>query len=354
MITFLVRIEDSFKFEIRDSDLLYENFSTLNRIFNTLAPYIEPQESSKKCLILDADDVLWKGISGEEEIVLDDEILKFQTFLLDLYHRGVLLCLCSKNTEKSIDLAFSNPKMLLKKEHFAILVANPNNKATNISSIIDTLNLSHNSIVFADNSEYELGFVTLNLPELSTVKINHAIPTFYDQFTTFFASVQATSDLNRTKLYQEQKNREKEKYQFTSVQEYNQSLQTITTCKPASKEDCPRLSELSLRTHQFNLSDISYVKEELASLIDDPKTLVLSLSAKDKYGDMGIVGMAVVRKNTIEAFMLSCRVFDRDFELVLLKEIQKRTQAPLYGIYHTNQKNDRYMDFYTKNGVIQI
>ena len=51
MITFIVRIEDSFKFEIRDSDLLYENFSTLNRIFNTLAPYIEPQESSKKCLI---------------------------------------------------------------------------------------------------------------------------------------------------------------------------------------------------------------------------------------------------------------------------------------------------------------
>ena len=44
---------------------------------------------------------------------------------------------------------------------------------------------------------------------------------------------------------------------------------------------------------------------------------VLAVSATDRYGDMGIVGSAIIRLRPqiiIEAFMLSCRAFDRGFE----------------------------------------
>ena len=88
--------------------------------------------------------------------------------------------------------------------------------------------------------------------------------------------------------------------------------------------------------------------------MNDDRISVFSLSAKDKYGDMGIVGMAILNFDTIEAFMISCRVFDRDFELRLLEKIKETIPTVLYGIYVSNEKNSRFADFYSKNGVTQI
>lgn len=351
LIQFIVSIEEALGFEVRDSDLIYENFSTINKIFNTLSQDTYSASFIKKCLILDADNVLWKGISGEEEIIIDDEILRFQASLLDLYRRGVLLCLCSKNHEILIKESFSHPAMLLNGEHFAAFYANHTDKATNIAAIADELNLPYDCMIFADDSDYELGFIRLNLPEITTFKVNHTVPDTLTLLFSYFDTVQPTADLNRTQLYREQKEREKEKRRFTSVEDYNRSLETQVNCEIATSNQIPRLSELSVRTHQFNLSAVSYTEEELVKLIKDSSVSVISLSVKDKYGDMGIVGMAVLRKNTIEAFMLSCRVFDRDLEKILLKKVKEIALSPLYGIYRANGKNHRHQDFYFKNGV---
>lgn len=355
LVHFVVRIEEELKIEILDSDLLYENFSTLNNILKTLSKYIDHKNPIiKKCLILDADNVLWKGISGEEDIVIDDVILNFQNTLLELYRRGVILCLCSKNSIKEIKTSFAHPKMMLNEEHFAALRANSFDKVTNIISIAKELNIFYDSMVFADDSDYELGFVSLNLPEITTLKINHTTLKPSDTLMLLFDAVQASSDLNRTVLYQEQKNREKEKLHFTTIEEYNQSLETQISCHIATPNEISRLSELSFRTHQFNLSARSYTDEELSNLMNDDRISVFSLSAKDKYGDMGIVGMAILNFDTIEAFMISCRVFDRDFELRLLEKIKETIPTVLYGIYVSNEKNSRFADFYSKNGVTQI
>ena len=354
LIHFVVRIEESFGFELLDSDLLYEKFSTLNNIFETLSRYTNTQENTKKCLILDADNVLWRGVSGEEDIVIDDVILNFQNMLLELYDRGVILCLCSKNSPELIKAAFAHPKMILSEEHFAALRANTSDKVTNIVSISKELNILCDSMVFADDSDYELGFVSLNLPEITTFKIDHNTPQESTTLGSLFEAVQASSDLNRTVLYKEQKNREKEKRYFTTVEEYNLSLETQIDCGIATTKEISRLSELSFRTHQFNLSARSYTEGELTALMNDSNVSVFYLSAKDKYGDMGIVGMAVLRGDIIEAFMLSCRVFDRDFELQLLEALKNTAESSLRGVYVPTHKNHRFADFYLKNGVIQI
>ena len=329
-IAFIVKIEEALGIEVLDSDLIFENFSTLHKLFQTLAKYFPNQAPIKKVLVLDADNVLWRGVAGEESIVIDQSIIQFQRLCIALYERGVLLCLCSKNQLHLIEQAFAETQMLLKKEHFAVLLANEKDKASNLYTIADELNLSPDSFVFADDSDYELGFIAL------------------------FEHVQPTSELNRTQLYREQKEREKEKHRFTSVQEYNASLQTKVCCQKATADGCARLSELSARTHQFNLSGKQYTPEELQALLNAPDHLVLSLSVQDKYGDMGTVGMAVVQGTTIEAFMLSCRVFDRDLELVLLNEIKQRVGKALQGVYLPTDKNRRFEGFYSDNGVIVI
>ena len=158
-ISFIVKVEATFDIEILDSDLLFDNFATIEKLMHTLSKYLPGLSPVKKVLVLDADHVLWRGVSGEEEIVIDEAILQFQQFLLNLYRRGVLLCLCSKNESFLIEEAFSNPKMILKKEHFAVLSASRIDKARQIQTIAQELNLSPESFVFVDDSDYELGYV---------------------------------------------------------------------------------------------------------------------------------------------------------------------------------------------------
>lgn len=351
-ISFIVKVEATFDIEILDSDLLFDNFATIEKLMHTLSKYLPGLSPVKKVLVLDADHVLWRGVSGEEEIVIDEAILQFQQFLLNLYRRGVLLCLCSKNESFLIEEAFSNPKMILKKEHFAVLSASRIDKARQIQTIAQELNLSPESFVFVDDSDYELGYVSLNLPMVETIKFDfaHLLP-LTEKLEKNFAYVKSTSELNRTQLYREQKEREKEKHRFTSVKEYNDSLQTVVRCAAAELQDCARMAELSERTNQFNLSAKRYSREELEALITASDGFVLSLSVRDKYGDMGLVGMAVVREHVIEAFILSCRVFDRDLELQMLEKVKEYAGTSLRGVYSFNGKNARYADFYSNNGV---
>lgn len=59
----------------------------------------------KKCVVVDCDNVLWGGILSEDGMEglrlggsgLGKECQDFQRFLFALYHRGVLLVVCSKN-----------------------------------------------------------------------------------------------------------------------------------------------------------------------------------------------------------------------------------------------------------------
>ena len=350
-ISFIVKLEEVFDIEILDSDLLLENFLTTDKMFLTLQKYFIDEHPMKKCLILDADGVLWKGISGEEDILIDKQVLDFQTVLLDLYNRGVLLCVCSKNEDFLIDSSFNNPNMLLKKENFVIILSNRTDKVTNICAIADKLNLSLDSVVFVDDSDYELGFVEVNLPDVQCIKFNYYNTYVTEKISKPFADIQATSDINRTQLYLEQKSREKEKLRFTSVEEYNASLMTNAVVERAKAEDCARLAELSSRTHQFNLSARSYTEDQLNEMLANPEYNIFSLSVDDKYGRMGIVGMAVLKKSVIESFMISCRAFDRDFELMLLNTLKKISSVHLQGIYVKTDKNKRYASFYADNGV---
>ena len=353
-VSFIVKLEEAFDMEILDSDLVLEKFLTTHKMFETLQKYFIAEHSIKKCLILDADGVLWKGISGEEDILIDKQVLDFQTILLDLYNRGVLLCICSKNEDFLIDSSFANPNMLLKKENFAIILSNRTDKVTNICSISDELNLSLDSMIFVDDNDYEIGFVSVNLPEVQCIKFNYYDIYVIEKILDLFSDIKATSDINRTQLYLEQKSREKEKSKFTSVEEYNVSLMTNAVVERSKEEDCPRLAELSSRTHQFNLSARSYTEDQLNKMLASPEYDIFSLSVDDKYGRMGIVGMAILKKGVIESFMISCRAFDRGLEFILIDKLKEFSEPPLLGVYVKTDKNQRYASFYADNGVKMI
>lgn len=111
------------------------------------------------------------------------------------------------------------------------------------------------------------------------------------------------------------------------------------------------------KSESFNMSNKHYFEEELKKIITDPNYTVLYLAANDKYGDLGIVGLTVLNKltNVIEAFSLSCRVFDRDFENLLINNLKEYCGSEIiYGLYVFNQKNGRFANFYTNHGIVVI
>lgn len=355
-IQFIVAFEEAFNVEVLDSDLLLSKFDTLDHLFEILQKYIEEPTPLKKVLVCDCDNVLWHGIAGEEKLGIDKAVLDFQQELIRLYDSGVLLCLCSRNEPEYIDEAFAGLDMPLRKEHFICTRINRRDKASNLKELASELNLCLDSFVFVDDSDYEIGLIQALLPEVKTVKANYPDMSFMDKLKRLFQS-QPSQDINRTQLYREQKEREKAKRQFSTVDEYNQSLDTHYTCAIATADQAMRIAELSQRTNQCNLSGVRYTKEQIESFLSCSEYGVLSLSVTDTYGDMGIVGAAVVhlaeKQAVIEGFFLSCRVFDRGFEVVLLDRIKEMYAGKaLSGVYRANGKNHRYCNFYFENGVI--
>ena len=110
-IQFIVAMEEKFGIEIRDSDLLLSNFDTLDKLFSTLEQYFQKEEPIKKVLICDCDNVLWRGVAGEQDITVEKAHLAFQETLINLYDKGVLLCLCSKNQIENILKALETPSI---------------------------------------------------------------------------------------------------------------------------------------------------------------------------------------------------------------------------------------------------
>lgn len=346
-IELIVALEDEFHIEIRDSDLLFDKFNTLAKLQTMLSSYFAPV---KKCLILDCDNVLWKGIAGEEKIVIDDDVITIQKELISLYEKGVLLCICSKSDLKTIHQAFQDERMILKEEHIILSKINRNDKVSNIRKIARELSLFPDSFVFADDMPYELGLVSAMLPEVETVLVDYTNLDFIEKIKSSFPH-RESEERNRTVLYREQKAREKQRVCCDSVEEYNASLQTVITCEKATCAQAARLSELSRRTNRFNLSGIRYSEQDIHNMLSSPDYQLVSLKLSDIYGDMGIVGMGVLRQNIIEGFFISCRVFDRGIEEMLLQKLQSLSNEPLAGVYRPNEKNCRYADFYPSHGV---
>lgn len=351
-IQFIVGIEDEFNIQVLDSDLLLSNFETIEKVLMTLQKYFSDNSPLKKVIVCDCDNVLWNGVAGEEKIYIDDNNQQLQETLTKLYGSGVLICLCSKNNTSDIDGAFTHQNMILKKDQIAVSKINFRDKASNIKEISNELNLSLDSFVFLDDSDYELGLINSFLPEVQTVKVNYNDLSFINEINALFS--ENSSSLDRTKLYKEQKEREKEKLKFKTVQEYNDSLETKVFFRYDKEEDASRVSELTQRTNQFNLSGKRYSTQEISDIIDSKSVNLLTLSVSDKYGDMGIIGAAIyeIKENAviIYSFYLSCRAFGRGFEKLMIDEL-KKTHKPVFGIYNETAKNIQHKTFYEENGV---
>jgi len=178
----------------------------------------------------------------------------------------------------------------------------------------------------------------MNLPQILTVDLPKD-PSYYSitlQSLNDFNVMKITNeDLKRGKMYLQQRQRIDLEKETGNLQDFLKQLNIKVTIKKANEFTIPRISQLTLKTNQFNLTTKRYQEEDIRNFATDKEKLVGCVRVEDKFGDNGITGVYIVKKDnekewTIDTFLLSCRVMGRGVEEGILNHIIQ--QAKINGI----------------------
>jgi len=327
---------------------------------------------ARKCLILDCDDTLWGGVVGEdglEGIALHPTtepgatFRRFQEEVVRLHDRGVMIAICSKNNEEDVWNVFEHHEHeVLSKSHLVAWRINWDDKADNILSIVNELNIGMDSVVFVDDSPRERLLVASRLPEVAVIAVPDGEPArpellerdgFFESFST------SAEDASRTRMYRQQSARGDEKHRFEDLAEYLRSLETVVRIASVNDGSVSRIAQLTQKTNQFNLTTHRYDEAEIIEFVKDPGIAVYQMAVEDRFGDMGITGVFIARRNesiaTIDTLLLSCRVLGRQLELAFVDQCMRVLEAtwPVTSWraeYVATRKNRQTAEFWDRVG----
>ena len=329
----------------------------------------------RKCLVLDLDNTLWGGVLGEEgmegiQVGPDypgNAFLSFQQAILDLYHRGIILAVCSKNDEfVARQVLERHPDMVLHTEHIACMMINWNDKTTNIRKIAEDLSIGLDSLVFLDDSPAERLLIRQQIPEVLVPDLpdNPAeYATFLRRMSDFDTLTLSAEDRDRGRMYQSQVERRQLEQTATSLEDYYVSLDMALEIMHVNASSRSRIVQLTQKTNQFNLTTKRYAESDIDSLIFDPQCMLYSLRVTDRFGDNGITGTAFLFHSggqcwEIDTFLLSCRILGRTVETAflayLIAQIQSQGGRTLQGWFHPTTQNTPAQNFYEKHGFTNI
>jgi FkbH-like protein len=329
---------------------------------------------TKKCLVLDLDGTLWGGVLGDDgadgieigEGLRGGAFRDFQRVVKQLGAQGVLIAAISKNdAEPVLEVLSGHPGMVLREPDFVRVTANWRPKHDNLRELAEGLNLGLESFVFADDSAYECGLVARELPEVAVIRLDdepalHGARLLADGW--FDVRGLTDDDRARPASYRAELERKDFLDTFDSLNDYLRELQVTVRLSRAERRDVPRLSQLSLRTNQFNLTTLRLQPADVRALLDDPAAWVLTIGSADRFGDDGLVGAVFARREGdnlhIGNFLLSCRVFSRGIEQACLAALLRHAQAEgvrqVTGEHRLTRKNGKVRDFYERNGFTRV
>ena len=331
---------------------------------------------TKKCIVLDLDNTLWGGIVGEDGfngIKLGPEapgnaFMEFQRVLLSLHQRGIILAINSKNNfEDAIKVIKEHPYMILKEEHFAAMRINWNDKVSNMKEIIKEINIGSDSLVFIDDDPVNREFVKSIFPEILVVNLLNDPSSYVREIENIidFSVLKITDeDRNRGKMYLKQKKIIELEKTSTNLQTFLSQLDLKIIIKNVNEFTLPRVSQLILKTNQFNLTTKRYQETDIKKMIQDSNFIVTCVQVQDKFGDNGITGVFIIKKEKkkewrIDTFLMSCRIMGRDIEKGIMAHIINKAKEnnieKINAEFIPTQKNKPVQNFladhkFKKNG----
>ncbi len=326
--------------------------------------------SFKKCIVLDLDNTVWGGIIGDDGIEniqigslgIGKAFSEFQYWVKKLKNRGIIIAVCSKNTESVAKEPFEmHPDMILKLADISVFIANWENKVDNIRQIQSLLNIGFDSMVFLDDNPFERNIVRENISEITVPELPED-PADYLEFLyslNLFETVGVTKeDLERTKRYQENAQRKLTEFEFTNEDDFLKSLNMQSKVTSFNKFNIPRVAQLSQRSNQFNLRTIRYSEIDIENISQSEDYFTFAFTLEDKFGDNGLISAVILQKKGkalfIDTWFMSCRVLKRGMEQFILNSIvdcaNENGFETIIGEYIMTNKNEIVKDHYQNLG----
>ena len=328
----------------------------------------------KKCLILDLDNTLWGGVIGDDGLEniqigglgIGKAFTEFQYWIKKLKNRGLILAVCSKNTESVAKEPFEkHPDMVLRLDDIAVFVANWENKADNIKNIQQILNIGFDSMVFLDDNPFERNIVRENIPGITVPELPED-PAEYLEFLyseNLFETISfSNEDAERTKQYQVEAQRTILLQKSTNVDDFLKGLEMKSLVESFNKFNTPRVAQLSQRSNQYNLRTVRYTDADIERISMSENYLTFAFTLEDKFGDNGLICVLVLEKNDkqtlfIESWFMSCRVLKRGMEDFVMNTLVSKAKELnlkfLKGEYIPTAKNEMVKDHYKNQGFVE-
>ncbi|MDO5571253.1 MAG: HAD-IIIC family phosphatase [Bacteroidales bacterium] len=325
----------------------------------------------KKCLILDLDNTLWGGVIGDDGIEniqlgslgIGKAFTEFQYWIKKLKNRGIIIAVCSKNTESIAKEPFlKHPDMILKLDDVAVFIANWNNKVDNIRQIQRILNIGFDSMVFVDDNPFERNMVKEQIEDICIPDLPED-PANYLQYLSSLDLFETTNfseeDAKRTTQYQTEFKRLSEKMNFSNEDDYLKSLNMLSDISEFNSFNSPRVSQLSQRSNQFNLRTIRYDEDNIIKISNNSDYATFAFTLEDKYGDNGLICVVILKKLDkdilfIDSWFMSCRVLKRGMENFVLNSLvtyaKENNYKTIIGEYLPTSKNGIVANHYNSLG----
>jgi FkbH-like protein len=344
--------------------------------FINYANYITPailslNGKTKKALIFDCDNTLWGGVIGEDGI---DNIKmsnngegrfyrEVQYLTKALVKKGVIVGLCSKNDLDDVDRVFKTHKdMVLTDSDISIKKVNWKDKVENIISISKDLNIGLDSIVFIDDSNFEINNIVDRLPDISVFKVPDKIykyPAIFRELTSLFYSHSVSDeDKNKTNFYTTDIARKNKRNSYKDITMYLKSLNLTLNVYTDLISQVPRISQLTQKTNQFNLTTKRYSGEDIKKFISSDNYKVYTFDLSDNFGSYGLTGLCIIELLDncvyIDSFLMSCRVIGRNVEYnfvyFVINSLLEQGFCEFYSSYKKTEKNKQVEKFWEKIG----
>lgn len=328
---------------------------------------------NKKGFVLDMDNTLWGGVIGDDgvnNIVLGQEsslgqvYSEFQSYLKAHKQFGIILNVNSKNDYENALSGLSHPDGILKKDDFIIIKANWEQKDRNFTEIADELNLLPESLVFVDDNPAERAIVSGQIPGVAAPEIDKVenYIRILDKSGFFEVTNLSVDDLKRNEMYKENSQRSVLQASFESYEDYLLSLEMVGTIRNFESIYMSRISQLTNKSNQFNLTTRRYTQAEIEHIADNGTYITLYGKLEDKFGDNGVVSVVIGeikgKELHINLWIMSCRVLKRNMEFAMMDTLAKkcleRGITTIRGFYYPTAKNTMVKDFYLGQGFSKV
>jgi FkbH-like protein len=313
-----------------------------------------------KLVIFDIDDTLWRGVVAEldspDPLTIEGWPLGVAEAVLYLKQRGIVVAIVSKNDEERVRAVWDSMWMgRLRLEDFAAIKINWRSKADNVREIIEEVNVLPESVVFVDDNPVERFTVETAIPGVRTLGSNlynvrrALLWSAETQPAAMTAEAAQRNAMVKAQIEREANRSSLDRDAFLASLEIQFDEIVIESI------DHPRFSrayELLNKTNQFNTTGRRWTEGELRNAFHDG-LIIYAFEVSDKFTKYGLVGLALVKAESIEQFVMSCRVIGLDVELESLKRIKAR-HAALTAQYVETEKNLPCRDLFERAGFSRV